>query len=115
MKQKTVYLDRFDARRFTVGQEVVLVCRENLMTGSEEYELRPLADFPDGIPGNANSSIRCFHGWRGTTNNVYVTALGVREVIAVAPSNRNHPLSDPYYPEKLWKVTVGKDIHPDWE
>ena len=115
MKQKTIYVSGYRASCFTIGQEFILVCRENLLTGSEEYVLRSLDEFPNGIPGNSDSSICCFHGYRGTTNNIHVTALGVRKIIAIAPSNRNDPNSDPDYPKKLWKVTVGKDIRPEWE
>lgn len=35
----------------------------------------------DGMPGNSNHAIRRFHGWRGTTDDCSVDALGVRTVL----------------------------------
>ena len=65
-----------------VGDAVLVYSRENLMTGKSEWGLRK--DFAEtGYPGNMDSSVRCYHGWRGTTNNVSVTAHGVYKVKTV--------------------------------
>lgn len=32
----------------------------------------------NGMGGNSNSTIKRFHGWRGTTDDVHIDALGVR-------------------------------------
>lgn len=36
-----------------------------------------------GFPGNSNPSIRRFHGWRGTTDDTHIEALGVRKCLDV--------------------------------
>lgn len=36
-----------------------------------------------GFPGNSDHHIRRFHGWRGTTNDTSITALGVRKCLGV--------------------------------
>jgi len=37
----------------------------------------------EGFPGNSDHSIRRFHGWRGTTDNCSVHAMGVRRCLSV--------------------------------
>jgi hypothetical protein len=34
-----------------------------------------------GFPGNSDHKVRRFHGWRGTTNDVSIEALGVRKFL----------------------------------
>jgi len=59
------------------GDKVVLVASLNLKTDETTYwwskDLR-------GVPGNANPNIRKTKGWRGTTNDISVHALGIWEV-----------------------------------
>ena len=98
---------RWEVKRpsdYHVGDEVMLVlcCQED---GSSWYEIRPHEGH--GIPGNMNSHITRYHGWRGTTNGLSRTACGLRKIIGVSPvRNRDYDYT---------KVTVGRDIHPDWE
>lgn len=59
-----------------VGDSVLVYTRENVLTGSETYYIsKELAE--TGYPGNTDSSVRRFHGWRGTTNDISVYAHGV--------------------------------------
>ena len=57
------------------GDAVLMYCRENLITGDYTWHIRK--DFAEtGYPGNVDGDIRCFHGWRGTTNDIRVEAFG---------------------------------------
>lgn len=37
----------------------------------------------EGFPGNSDRNIRRFHGWRGTTDDHSVDAMGVRKCLSV--------------------------------
>ena len=89
---------------FKVGDEYTLVCFEDERTGKERFSL-----FLGGIPGNKNLEILRFHGWRGTTEGVARYALGVRRIIKASEVKIDN--EGMYYQ----KITVGKDLHPDWE
>lgn len=59
-----------------VGDLVLAYTRYNVITGSQTYHIsKVLAE--TGYPGNTDSSVRRFHGWRGTTNNISIYAHGV--------------------------------------
>ena len=88
------------------GDEYILIEKRNVNTGLEWFEL--IRHTGEGVPGNLNSALTRYHGWRGTTNNVARYAHGVRKVIKV--SDIENDGTDDYI-----KVTVGKDLHPDWE
>ena len=89
-----------------VGDTVILIERYDINRGDTQWQLRIA---PDGIGGNSDNNIKRYHGWRGTTNNVSITAHGLRRVIKVRDSD----------PDKTFvvyqTVTVGPDLHPDWE
>lgn len=85
---------------YRVGDEVVLV-KVNGKDGKDRYSIRIA---PDGIGGNMNRSIKRFHGWRGTTNDISVTAMGRREIKKIR-TLKNGTVS----------VTVGPDLDPDEE
>lgn len=103
--QKTFLTDRDDLHK---GDLVILIRSENLNSNREVFSALPLASFPDGVPGNADSSICRFHGWRGTTNNISRSAYGVRRVNAVEAVECKDG-------RVMLKVRVGKDLHPDWD
>lgn len=63
-----------------------------------------LSDIETGWPGNLDSSIRRYHGWRGTTNNIYAEALGVFEVLDIVEQKNG-----------MYRVKLSADLHPDWE
>lgn len=84
---------------YAVGNEVVLVRIDNLRTGSVEYEIRTA---PNGIGGNMNRHIRQFHGWRGTTNDIHMTAIGRRKIKKIS-TLKNGTVA----------VTVGPDLDPE--
>lgn len=37
----------------------------------------------EGFPGNSDHTVRRFHGWRGTTDDYAIHAMGVRECVGV--------------------------------
>ena len=87
-----------------IGDEVILVERFDVNRGLTQWQLRIA---PDGIGGNMDGSFKRYHGWRGTTNDISITAHGLRRVIKVRDSDSDY---DVYQ-----TVTVGPDLHPDWE
>lgn len=66
-----------------VGDRVLVYSRENIMTGKEHFCLS-VRFAEHGYPGNLDNGIRCFHGWRGTTNNIATYAHGVYSVASVS-------------------------------
>lgn len=107
-------LDVFGGVQPEVGTDVLLlhVVDEN-RPSTDFWRIRPTAHQPaaqtDGMPGNQDSAITRFHGWRGTTNGRSVTAHGVRTIVSVDPARRT---SD--FDRTVCVVTVGDDLHPDW-
>lgn len=60
-----------------------------------------------GVSGNVDWKCRRYHGWRGTTDDIGRYAFGLREVLAVdvfRSGGRTH-----------LRVTLSKDLHPEWE
>ena len=76
------------SKRYRIGSEAILVSHEdispNAIRGNSNTERFSLVfDCPDGIPGNTNRNITRYHGWRGTTNDTYFTAYGLRKIIRI--------------------------------
>lgn len=98
--------DMFDLRTngvngLNVGDVYAVAEEDNVMTGEKRYIFKS-AD--SGFAGNMGGSIKRYHGWRGTTNNWSIEALGVFEVLNIERQKNG----------KL-KVTLSKDLHTDWE
>ena len=77
----TIIVDEYQAMedRFAVGDKVLVLLKEDFNSGEEWYTLSVgLAE--TGYPGNIDHNEFRFHGWRGTTNNISVTACGVYEI-----------------------------------
>lgn len=77
-----VYYDVLD--EWWVGKTGTCISRENvspraLRSGSSKPSYY-LKNNCDPIPGNINQNITRYFGWRGTTNDNYVVAHGVRMV-----------------------------------
>lgn len=100
--------DGINIGKVKVGDEFILVGFENLVNGDCWFELRP--DNGVGIPGNLRPVEYSYHGWRGTTNNIRKEAHGLRRVIKVSGILWDEREYDEYI-----KVTVGRDIHPEWD
>lgn len=63
---------------------MLVVRHESVLTGKRWYSL--LSDDRSvnrGYPGNADPSFCIFHGWRGTTNVVSVSAEGVHVITGI--------------------------------
>ena len=105
MNQKTFKVSSWDLGfEPTVGQEVVLVSHENTMSGQESFIIKIA---PEGIPGNMDHTVKQFHGWRGTYNDIATYAHGLRKITKITPVD----LGTDYG----YKITVGKDLHPEWD
>ena len=90
-----------------VGDELILVSHTNAMTGEEIYKLVP---DNGGIGGNLDSSIKRYHGWRGTTSNWSVYAEGLRRVERVDPIKEH---AGGYI--RTVKVKLSGDLKPEEE
>lgn len=105
MKQKTFY----SADKYAVGDKVLLIGRQRenggkeIFSGSKKYA-------ETGYPGNMNSSIYRFHGWRGTSYGVSTCVYGVRNVEAVEATGKVDE-----YGNTIYKIQVGKGIHPEYD
>ena len=89
---------------FKVGEEVVLVKRYDERTGCASWDIRRA---PQGIGGNLDPQAKRFHGWRGTTDGISITAHGLRRVIKVSQHG------EPGEYGSCQRVTVGSDLRPD--
>lgn len=121
MNQKTFYIPfengyGYENAAPAVGSIGVLVESYPESAGSDAFSWRLDTNAVDngGIPGNLNNAIRRYHGWRGTSYGKTVYAHGVRKVKTVHRVEKSSPdyerMGGGYY-----VVTVGADIHPDWE
>lgn len=105
MRQKTfTYEPDYTTPAVKVGDEVVLVEYNNVLKDTTWW-LPWVA--PNGISGNMDPSVKRFHGWRGTTNDVAVYAHGLRKVLKVTSKVNERG-------DTVLKVTVGRDLHPEW-
>ena len=110
MEQKTFTVNETESafrylEGLKVGDEVVLT--ENKREGAkQEYWSCQIA--PDGIGGNMNSAVKRYHGWRGTTDGLSVTAHGLRKVQKIVRGVNKEG-------EETLKITVGPDLHPEWD
>lgn len=84
-----------------IGREYVVVEYRDTISGATTYQFK---EEITGVSGNMDSSVKRFHGWRGTTNNTEKNALGVRRVEDIVT-----------YKNGMSKVTLSADLHPDWE
>ena len=112
MRQKTVRISEFDMYRlpldrYRVGDEFILIEYSRTATGASWYGLMPHRGH--GVGGNIDHSITRYHGWRGTTCGISKTACGVRRIIKVSPVKTDREGWD------YIKVTVGNDLHPEWD
>lgn len=104
MKRKTfVYSGKYFP--VSVGEKYILVeCFDAYFFS--HFSLYPA----DGVLlGDFDFSINFYHGWSCLPFGAFLFAYGLREVISV---------SEVYYDcngNPVQKVTVGNDLHPDWD
>jgi len=101
MRQKTFVLTGRTCFTPHEGDEAILVCNTDIRTGHETWYLYR---GEGGVPGNMNASVKRYHGWRGTTANISVDAFGLRRVERISKTKGGEI-----------KVTVGRDLHPEWD
>ena len=106
MRQKTFKVSdlSFEPK---VGQEVILISRENVAVRDSKETFSIILDPGEGVPGNMDHSIKRYHGWRGTTDDVALYAHGLRQIVKVENVSMGANLG--------YKITVGKDLHPEWD
>lgn len=76
-KIQTAYKDE----TYKVGDKVlVLHMYHELVPNDEGWWDISKRHAEEGYPGNMNHTVKCFHGWRGTTNNISTNAMGVYEI-----------------------------------
>lgn len=84
-----------------VGVEYAIVeCCNVLEPSMVWYELIP--DVDDGIGGNMNPAIKRWHGWRGTTNDISMTACGLHKVTRISG-----------YKNGDYRISLGPDLKAD--
>ena len=91
-----------------VGDKVILMERTDIRTNKSEFYCIP--DNGEGACGNMNPSIKRYHGWRGTSDNIERFAHGLRRVEMVQLVGLDTATC-----EDVYKIRVGKDILPDAE
>lgn len=98
----TIIVDEYEAisEGYKAGDKVLVLQKEDLNDGFEWYILSKTYA-ATGYPGNLDHTEFRFHGWRGTTNNIAVTACGVYEIKKVE-------MRDDYKA----KITIGRK---DWK
>lgn len=75
---------RIDFDCIDIGTPVLVVRHENILTGKRWYSLLSDDRFVNrGYSGNADPSFCTFHGWRGTTNDISVSAEGVHVITGI--------------------------------
>lgn len=84
-----------------IGGVYAVADEKNVMTGEKRYIFK---SSDSGFGGNMDRNIKRYHGWRGTSNDWEREALGVFEVMSIE-RQKNGRL----------KVTLSKDLHPEWE
>lgn len=106
MTQKTFIGNEYQPR-VSVGDEVILIETRREGCSASEWKCIPHTGY--GIGGNLNENIKRYHGWRGTSYGVATYAHGIRKVLKVSS------IVDPDTGYDAQKITVGKDLHPDWD
>ena len=79
----------------TIGELVTLCKRENVLTGECSWSFAS----KNGASGNLDYNIKRFHGWRGTTNNIAVYAMGLRRVEKIKQFKNGN-----------WIITLSRDL-----
>lgn len=107
---KTVYKisesNFYDFDNIAVGDEVILIERSYTLGSAVYYYI--VRDNGKGIGGNLNSNIKCYHGWRGTTNDWAIYALGLRRVERIDPIKYNEATG-----ERTRKIKLSADLKPN--
>ncbi len=83
------------------GREVILEELTDPGTGETSWRLRS--------PKDCLLRGMRYHGWRGTVGGRAAYACGVRQIVGVGPIR----LAPGGYASRT--VTVGPDLHPEWE
>ncbi len=83
------------------GREMILVELTDPGTGTVSWRLRS--------PKDCLLRGMRYHGWRGTIDGCEAYSCGIRQIVCAGPIR----LDDGGYASRT--VTVGPDLHPEWE
>lgn len=106
-KVDDLYKIREDLTAIKPGDHVIVYTRENILTGEETYYVSK-EWAADGIGGNMDWSEKRFHGWRGTTDNIALYALGVYSVKSVEINDRAD-FNETYLTIRLNRTDLAKE------
>ena len=104
--QEYVSKDKYDwcPTKFEVGARAMLVSYTDVSPDATRrgvVEKFCLEFTTNGIEGNTNPPVKRFHGWRGTINDSFCCAYGLREIKKLRTLQSG-----------LVGITVGPDIYP---
>jgi len=104
-------IDEYDvdeyAEKFVVGETTCFIEWDNVspnaLRSNENFKkIQPSHEYDKngkkipnilGIRGNSNGDIRRFHGWRGTTSDQFLYAIGLRTVLSNTKLKRGYGFS----------------------
>lgn len=95
-------LDNFemDHGKVLVGNIYTVLEKTNVNSGARWFVLIPGDN--GGVGGNMNPSVKRYHGWRGTTNDISTDACGVHQVEEILQ-----------YKNGNVKIKLGPDLKAD--
>ena len=97
MTEDEFWEHEYKGSQIASGGRYAIVEYTNLNTNAHWYKL--YAGVTEGIGGNQDSAIKRWHGWRGTTNNIYAYAHGLREVLKITEFKNGN-----------YRITLGEDL-----
>lgn len=95
-----------------VDDEVILIELSDDDNGTVEYEV--VKHDGNGVKGVGEDTSTKYHGWRGSSHGISIFALGVRRITNVGEVYERSA-GHYKYRQEVYKVTVGDDLHPEWE
>lgn len=111
IRKKTVVCNAENGDMLSIGDEVILIELSDDKKGTVEYEV--VRHDGRGVKGVGEDTSTKYHGWRGSSHNISTFAHGVRQITSVGEMferSVRHFTNK----QKVYKVTVGDDLHPDW-
>lgn len=104
MKYTFIVQTAYKDESYKVGDKVLVLHKYHELIPNDEgwYDISK-RHAEEGYPGNMDYTVKRFHGWRGTTNNISTYAMGVYEIKKI------EELDD--WGDEI-KVTIGRK---DWK
>ena len=107
IRKKTLIMDGANGIQFKVGDAVLLFERINDTLKGGEFDV-------EICNNDARVPEKKYHGYIGTDNQDTLYGYGVRRILQV--TDLYEKSSGNYKKRKVvYKITVGNEIHPEWE